>query len=127
MKQESKFAISEFRNPSGELVHRVSGWLDGKRIRRDFATRKEAETERHLLDIQTVQAETGVRVAATRLDEAQLHEAEAMFCRLDGQKHSLTFCVEFALANYREPERQKSLTEAVPEYVAARVCLGKPD
>lgn len=120
MKQESKFAISEFRNPSGELVHRVSGWLDGKRIRRNFATRKEAETERHLLDIQAVQAETGVRVAATRLDEAQLHEAEAMFCRLDGQKHSLTFCVEFALANYREPERQKSLSEAVAEYVAAK-------
>ncbi|HZL45195.1 MAG TPA: hypothetical protein VFC28_03135, partial [Opitutaceae bacterium] len=43
MKQDSVFVISEFTNPSGEVVFRVSGWLDGKRVRKNFSTRAEAD------------------------------------------------------------------------------------
>ncbi len=120
MKHREKFAVKEFKNPSGEIVYRVDGWFNGERVRKNFATRKEADVEQQLLEIRAVQKETGVRVAATRLDDAQLREAEAVFARLVGLKKPLTFYVEFALANYQEPERQKSIADAKADYVAAK-------
>ncbi|MEO6994250.1 MAG: site-specific integrase [Lacunisphaera sp.] len=112
--------ISKFTNPSGEIVFRVSGWLDGKRVRKNFPTRTEAEAERQILEIQQIQTETGVRTAATRLDDDQLHEAETAFRLIAGQFDSLTFFVKFALANYRKPENQKLLADAATEYIAAK-------
>ncbi|SRR5208283_339193 len=120
MEQVPSFVISEYTNPSGEIVFRASGWSDGKRIRKNFATRAEAEAERQVLEIQRLQADAGVRVAATRLTAEQLKEAEAAFCRLAGQPQSLSFWVDFALANYRQPQNQKLLTEAVVDYVGAK-------
>jgi hypothetical protein len=120
MKQVSAFVISEFTNPSGEVVFRVSGWLDGKRVRKNFPSRGEAEAERQTLDIQNLQSDTGIRTAATRLTDEQLQDAEAAFHRLADVGHSLLFCVDFAVANYRAPEKQKSLAEAVAEYVTAK-------
>jgi integrase len=120
MKQVPAFVILEFTNPSGEIVFRVSGWSDGKRVRKNFATRADAEAERQVLEIQRLQTDAGVRVAATRLTAEQLQEAEAVFCRLAGQPQSLPFWVDFALANYRQPQNQKLLTEAVAEYIGAK-------
>ena len=120
MKQDSTFVISEFTNPSGEVVFRVSGWLDSKRVRKNFSTRAEAEAERQVLEVQCLQGETGIRTAVTRLVEDQLHEAEAVFRRLDGRPHSLSFYVEFALANYRETVTRKLLTEAVTEFLVIK-------
>ena len=74
MKQVNSFVISEFTNPSGEIVFRVTGWLDGKRIRKNLCTRAEAEAERQILEVQKLQAETGIRPTVTRLTEDQLHE-----------------------------------------------------
>lgn len=115
-----KFVIKEFANPSGEVVFRVSGWLDGKRIRQNFPTYAEAKVEADTLEIKRVQGETGVRPTVTRLTEDELHEAEAVIRRLVGKPRSLSFYVDFALANYREPVCQKSLVEAAAEYVAAK-------
>ena len=120
MKQLNPFVISQFTNPSGEIVFRVAGSLYGERIRRNFPTRPEAEAERQTLIVQQLQAETGVRATVTRLTEDQLHEAETVFRRLAGRPHSLSCYVEYALANYREPVTQKLLAEAVVEYVAAK-------
>ena len=120
MNQATQFVISEFTNPSGEVVFRISGWLDGKRVRKNFPTRAEAEAERQVLEVQGLQGETGIRTAVTRLVEDQLHEAEAVFRRLDGRPHSLSFYVEFALANYHEPLAQKLLTEAVTEFLVIK-------
>lgn len=120
MKQPNSFVISEFTNPSGEIVFRISGWLDGKRIRKNVGSRAEAKAEVDALEIQLVQGETGVRPTVTRLTEEQLHEAEAVIRRLTGKPRSLSFYVDFALANYREPVSQKSLVEAAAEYVAAK-------
>src|SRR4051812_33731012 len=120
MKQKKKFVVQVFPNPSGEIVYRVYGRLNGERVRKNFATRQEADAECQLLEIQAVQKETGVRVAGTRLDDAQLREAEAVFARLVGQKRSLTFFVEFALSNYAEPEQRKTIEDAAAEYFAAK-------
>jgi len=115
-----KFVIKEFTNPSGEVVFRVSGWLDGKRVRKNLPSREEAKAEVDVLEIEAVQAETGIRRTVTRLTEEELHEAEAVVRRLAGKPRSLSFYVDFALANYREPVCQKSFVEAAAEYVAAK-------
>ena len=119
MKQENPYVISEFTNPSGKIVFQLYARIDGKRFRKNFPTRAEAETERQILGIQYLQ-ETEMRVAATRLADAQLREAEAVFARVTGQPRSLSFYVDFALANYRAPTTQKLLTEAVAEFLVIK-------
>lgn len=120
MNQATPFVISEFTNPSREIVFRISSWLDGARIRKNFPTRAEAVAERQIREVQALQNDTGTRTAITRLTEEQLREAETVFGRLTDQPRSLAFYVDFALANYREPERRKSLVDAVADYVAAK-------
>jgi integrase len=120
MNPNSSFVISQFTNPSGEVVFRVAGWLDGKRVRKNFPTRPEAEAERQVLEVQRLQGEAGIRTAVTRLTDEQLHDAEAVFRRLAGQPHPLSFYVEFALANYREPVMRKLLAEAVTEFLVIK-------
>src|SRR5271170_4185558 len=102
MKHISPFVISEFTNPSGEIVYRVYARIDGQRFRKNFSTRAEAEAERQIQEVQWLQGDTGTRAAITRLSEDQLHEAEAVFRRLAGQARPLSFYVDYALANYRE-------------------------
>ena len=120
MAHTTAFVVSEFTNPSGEIVYRVSGTLAGNRIRKNFSSRAEAEAERHILEIQSVQSETGIRTAVTRLTDAQLQEAEAIFRRLEGNARPLSFYVEFALTNYREAKDEKPLADAIKEYVASK-------
>jgi hypothetical protein len=79
MNQVTKYVISEFTNPSGEIVFRVSGWQDGKRFRRNFATRAEAQAEKQTLELTAPQGESGMRVAATRLADEQLREGGAAY------------------------------------------------
>ena len=95
----SSFLVSQFTNPSGEVVFRVSGWLYGKRIRKNFATRAEAEAERQVFEVGSLQSNGNIRAAVTRLTDGQLREAEAAFRRLEGQPQSLSFCVDYAIAN----------------------------
>lgn len=120
MNATTPFQISEFPNPSGNLVFRVSGWLDGKCVRKNFKTRAEAEAERQVLEVQRAQGDTGIRTAVTRLAEEQISEAEALFARVQGLPRSLTFYVDYALANYREPQTQKALSDAIALYTAAK-------
>ena len=120
MKNKSSFVISEFTNPSGNIVFQLYARLDGKRFRKNFPTRAEAEAERQVQEVQRLQRETGIRAAATRLTDEQLHEAESVFRRVAGYAHPLSFYVEFALANYREPMTQKPLAEAVTEFLVIK-------
>lgn len=120
MAQAAQFVISEFTNPSGEIVFRVTGWLDGKRIRKNYPTQAEATAARQMLEIQHLQSETGVRTTATRLTDEQLHEAEAAFRRLAGKPRPLSFYLDYALANYREPESLKPLSDAIEDYKRAK-------
>ncbi len=54
------------------------------------------------------------------MNDVQLREAESIFHRVADKPRSLSFYVDYALANYREPEHQKKVPEAVADYVAAR-------
>ena len=120
MKPKNPFVITSFTNPSGDVVFRVAGRIDGLRIRKNFATRAEAKAELEVLKIKRVEAQTGIRVAATRLNEAELKEAENAFGRVAGRTRSLTFYLEFGLANYRDPVQDKPIAEAAREYLALR-------
>ena len=114
------FAVSRFENRNGITSWRVSGLLAGVRIRKNFKTREEAAAEKATLEIKALQIASGQRAIITTLTETQAREAEAVFHRLAGKAQSLSFFVDFALSNYREPEKQKKLADAIAEYVAAK-------
>ena len=86
--KDSKFVVSEFTNPSGEIVYRLYGRVDGQRIRKNFSTWAEAEAERQARELARLQASTGMRVAATRLTEDQLQQAEGAFTLIKEQPPS---------------------------------------
>ncbi|PTY02044.1 hypothetical protein DB347_25135 [Opitutaceae bacterium EW11] len=114
------FRILKYTNPSGSVAYRVSGWLRGTRIRRNFATRADAEAELQLLTVQATQADAELRTAVTRLTPTQLSETETAYQRIKDRPHSLLFYVEHALERFREPNECKKLGAAVNEYLAAR-------
>lgn len=113
-----RFIVTRFDNKNGAISWRVDGRLGGLRIRRNFKTREEAAAEKAALDIKAEQIAAGLRSVMTSLSPEQLRDAETAFRRLVGQSASLTFCIDYALANYRPPEHEKPLDEAVDEYVA---------
>ena len=115
---QSAFIVTKFTNRNGVTSWRVDGRLNGLRIRKNFKSREEAGAEKAALDAKAAQTETGVRTTLTRLTEEQLHEAEAAFRRLAASPKSLSFYLDFALANYRAPDREQTLADAVTAYVA---------
>ncbi|PTY07962.1 hypothetical protein DB347_07005 [Opitutaceae bacterium EW11] len=117
----SEFLISRFENRNGSFSWRVDGRLNGVRIRRNFKTKEEACAEKAALETKAAQIESGrPNEIATFLTIDQVRDAEMAFRRLEGAGHSFMFCADFTLANYRTPERQRQLTEAVQEYLAAK-------
>lgn len=97
------------------------------RIRKNFLTKEEAAAEKATLEIRAVQVSAGFRPAMTLLTDAQLRDAEASWHRLQGRPQPLSFYVDFALANYRPPELQKPLAEAVKLYLAERTKVFEHD
>ena len=116
----SAFIVSRFVNRNGITSWRVDGRLHGLRIRKNFKTRVEAGAEKDALDIKAAQSDTGIRSTATRLTDEQLHEAEAAFRRLAGAPKSLEFYLDYALTNYRAPEREITLADAVAAYLETK-------
>jgi len=49
-----RFTITKFTNPSGKEAWRLSGTLNGKRIRQNFKTRAEAVAERQSYEIELI-------------------------------------------------------------------------
>jgi hypothetical protein len=118
--KQSEFVVRRFVNRNGTTSWRVAGWLHGVRIRKNLPTREEAAAEKAALEIKAVQAAAGLRPALTCLSEEQLREAESVFRSVADRKRGLTFYVNLALANYRDPENEKSLKDAAAAYVALR-------
>jgi hypothetical protein len=117
---QTGFVVSQFENRNGITSWRVAGWLHGVRIRKNFKTKEEAAAEKAALELNALQAASGLRATATSLSNEQIREAEAVFRRLEGRTRSLSFYVDFALTNYRDPVRDISLADATKEYVALR-------
>jgi integrase len=117
MKQQ-RFLVTRFENRNDAISWRVDGRLGGVRIRKNFKTREEAVVERAALELKSEQLDAGLSSVMTCLTAEQVRDAEAVFRRLACQSHSLAFCVEYTLANYRAPEREKPLNEAAADYLA---------
>jgi len=115
-----KFVVARFVNQSGAISWRVDGRLHGVRIRRNFKSKAEAAGEKAALEIKAEQDTFGLRSITTRLTADQAREAEAVFQRLEGRDRSLSFYVDFALATYRDPIHDRSIAEAVKDYLALR-------
>lgn len=115
-----KFVVRPYKNPNKVTTWRVDGILHGVRIRKNFKTREEAALEKAALEIKSIQSASGLSTVVTSLSAEQVREAEAAFHRLRGNTRPMTFYVDFGLANYLEPEKQKHLVDAVSDYVAAR-------
>lgn len=117
---QSPFAVTRFENRNGVISWRVDGRLHGVRIRKNFKTREEAIAEKATQELKALQADAGLQSATTFLSEEQLREAETAFNRLKEKPRSLSFYLDYALTNYREPETQRLLADAVADYTAAK-------
>lgn len=116
----NKFVVTQYQNSNGTSAWRVDGRLHGVRIRKNFKSREEAAAEKATLEIKALQTSAGMRQIATTLTEAQAREAEAVFQRMAGKTQSLSFYVDFAFEHYREPQHQKTVLDAVADYVASK-------
>jgi integrase len=122
MNHKIKVTVRRFRNRNGAFSFRVEATLNGVRIRRNFKTPEDAAAEKAALEVRALQMSSSLRTVATFLTEAQVREAEAAFRGLEGHPRPLAFYLEFALATYREPEREKPLDEAVAAYLEAKAA-----
>jgi hypothetical protein len=78
----------------------ASDWMTARQAHpKELQKRASASAERQTVEIQSVQSTTGVRTTATRLSDEQLHEAEAMFRRMDGKPRPRSVHVDFALSS----------------------------
>jgi transposase InsO family protein len=84
MSTHTSFDIARYTNRNGTPSWRISGWLHGVRIRRNFKSREEAAVQKSVLEIRAAQAAAGLRQTTTFLADPQLREAEDTFRRLEG-------------------------------------------
>ena len=98
---QTEFAVTRFQNRNGVTSWRVTGWLHGVRIRKNFKSKEEAAAEKAALELKALQFASAVRAATTFLTDEQLREAEAAFRRVSGNVRPLSFLLDYALTNYR--------------------------
>eukprot|EP01035_Chromulina_nebulosa_P029488 gene29488-39081_t len=88
------------------------------RVRKRFKSKTLANGEKNRLEVAAANADGAVKTVITRLNSAQLAEAEAVFGRL-GQR-SLSGAVDWFLANYRPPTVEMSVEAAAVAFEADR-------
>lgn len=119
---KSKFKITQFENPSGGIAWRLSGTLNGKRIRENYKTRPEAVAQRQKYDVEVLNAVPEGRTIWTTLTPEENRDAVAAMNSLRSADSgaTLSFAVDFFLKHYRPPENEKSVAEAATEYLEKR-------
>jgi len=117
-KHSGKFALRPITASSNGVSYDtflLSGWLNGRRIRRHFKDRDEALGKKNRLEVEA--ANKGeIRARATRLSAIQL--AEAAMSRLGPQ--SLSLAVDWFLATYKPPVTAIALETAVEAFLEAK-------
>ncbi len=116
MKLKGKFEVQEFTNASGTVSWRVTGTkLTGERVRKNFSTEAEATAEKQRLEIEALNVPVATGLKSTRLNDAQLLEAEAAYKKLAGR--SLMVAVDYFVANYREPLTAITVKDAFAQFL----------
>jgi hypothetical protein len=101
-----------------EFWHVQGRDLDGKRIRKKFATQEDALQWKRLKDVELLNGGRKLHSVITVLSEEQLKEAEGCFARLS-TRYTLTQAVDHFFRDYREPEFKISLSEATVKFRGA--------
>jgi len=96
-------------------AYAITGWLNGKRVRRQAKTHAEAILERERLEIEAAAAAGQLRTVVTRLSDPQVRTAETVF-ELTSDPLA---AIQWYLANYRPPCVDKLLTEARDAFLDA--------
>ena len=119
---KSKFKITPFTNPSGEKVWRLSGTLNGKRVRENHKTRPEAVSKRQEYEIERLNGQSEGQTVWTTLTHDQNQDAIAAVNILKRAKFnkSLTFAVNYLIEHYREAEHAAQVEDVVQNYMDAR-------
>jgi integrase len=102
----------------------VSGWLNGRRVRKHFKSRDEALGEKNALEVEAANIGGEIRARNTRLGAAQLAEAELAMGRLGPQ--SLSLAVEWFLATYKPPVTAIAIETAVEAFLEAKAPHIRP-
>ena len=102
----------------------LSGWLHGRRLRKQFVSRDEALGEKNALEVEAANMGGEIRARNTRLSADQLAEAEASIARL-GTK-SLSLAVDWFLTTYRPPVEAMAIETAVAAFLAEKVVHVRP-
>lgn len=117
--QANEFLIRPFFNPSGKKVFRVTGWLNGKRIRENHSSEQHAVTakqdyERAALNMAPLPAIT------TRLTADQAAEAEACFQRIAGRPFTLTQAIDYTLLNFSPAQKTITVGAALDIFIKSK-------
>ena len=119
---KSKFKITQFDNPSGQKAWRLSGTLNGRRIRENYKTRSEAVAKRQEYDVEFLNSVPEGRTIWTTLTPEQKRDAVTAVNTLKsrGSDSTLSFAVDYFLQHYRAPDAEKSVVEAADAYLKKR-------
>ncbi len=118
-----RFRVVPFRNPSGQIVFRVSGRkIDGSRVRENYLEEGQAVGRKQELEVAALNMPITVSLKTTRLTDPQLADAEAAVQRLKGTPHTLSFAVDYLLRNWRPPTVDRTVQEAFNEFIAAKAA-----
>lgn len=116
---KQRFKITRFTNPSGEEVFRLSGTLNGERIRKNFRNRADAVDERQKLTVRFHNEEPSGKTIWTTLSQEENQEAIAAtsILKRSGSVRSLTFAVNYFLNHFKEAAFCVSIAEAADQYL----------
>jgi integrase len=126
-KRSGKFVLRQVRASSNGVTYDtflLSGWLNGRRVRKHFKSRDEALGEKNSLEIEAANNGGEIRARNTRLSADQIAEAELAIGRL-GPK-SLSLAVEWFLATYKPPVTAIAIEAAVEEFLEAKAPHIRP-
>lgn len=113
-----RFKISKFTNPSGNEVWRLSGTLNGNRIRKNYSIRSDAVAERQRLEIRRLNDSTEGQTIFTTLTHDQNRDAIAAVNILKeaGVSQSLTFAARYLIDHYHQAADPYPVEKAIEEY-----------
>lgn len=120
---KKNFKISKFQNSNGTVSWRVSGTLNGKRIRKNFKEYKQASASAQKLEIRALNETVSEgRTIFTTLSKEENQDAIAAVSLLKkaGSKRSLVFTVDYFLKHFKEAAQSKTVREATDEYYEHR-------
>lgn len=141
----NRFQITNYVNPSGNRVFRVTGRLaDGTRIRKNFTNQLDAIQAKHDYEMQAASEKEVRRAVRTVLTESEIADAEAAIHQAGGLKlsrivaHYLTLrervrkkgididrAITFVETYFREEITEITVHNAVTEFLKSRAGISK--